>query len=406
MMSDTAIQIEQLSKRYHLGATTGLARWWRRDAQTLDALRDVSFDVNRGEVMGVIGRNGAGKSTLLKILAQITPPTSGKVTLRGRVASLLEVGTGFHPELSGLENIYLNGSILGMSRREIKAKLDEIVAFSGVERFLDTPVKRYSSGMRVRLAFAVAAHLEPEILLIDEVLAVGDASFQQRCLGKMRDVAGREGRTVLFVSHNMAAVTALCDRVVCLADSRVVAEGDPESAVAAYLDSQAAANCADLRTCTQRQGNGEAIYTQARLLDAQDQPLSWLPMGQPLTVELQFETRDGTVLDDPCFGISLRNSVGQPLLRLTSRETQGQLPPVRSSGVVRLHVDRLDLLPGNYYLTLGLSNKGQQVDLVTDALKFEIVARAVYPTGKVVPQGQGYIMFAPCSWTPDYALAA
>jgi len=404
-MNNPAIQIEHLTKRYRLGATAGLRRVLG-GGRTFEALRDISFDVKRGEVMGVIGRNGAGKSTLLKILAQITPPTSGRVTLRGRVASLLEVGTGFHPELSGLENIYLNGSILGMTRREIKGKLDAIIAFSGVERFLDTPVKRYSSGMRVRLAFAVAAHLEPEILLIDEVLAVGDASFQQRCLGKMRDVAGREGRTVLFVSHNMAAVTALCDRVVCLADASIAAQGDPGAAVAAYLSSQAAADEADLRATDRREGTGEAIYTHARLLDVENQPITLLPMGQPLTIELRFETRSGAVLDDPCFGVSLRNGVGQPLLRLTSRETHGQLPPVHTNGTVRLRIDHLNLLPGNYYVTLGLSNKGQQVDLITDAVKFEIVPRAVYPTGRVVPQGSGYVMFAPCRWTPEYARAA
>ncbi|MCC6680068.1 MAG: ABC transporter ATP-binding protein [Phycisphaeraceae bacterium] len=404
-MTEPAIQIEHLSKRYRLGTTTGIARLLRRTA-CLDALRDVSFDVRRGEVMGVIGRNGAGKSTLLKILARITPPSDGRITLRGRVASLLEVGTGFHPELSGLENIYLNGSILGMVRREIRRKLDQIIEFSGVERFLDTPVKRYSSGMRVRLAFAVAAHLDPEILLIDEVLSVGDASFQQRCLGKMRDVAGREGRTVLFVSHNMAAVTTLCDRVVCLANSQIAALGDPETAIASYLSGQATANEADLRYVEQREGNGDAIYTRARLLNEHDQPLSHLPMGRAMTIELRFETRPDTVLNDPCFGISICNSVGQPLLRLISRETHGQLPPARAGGLVRLHIERLDLLPGNYYLTLGLSNLGQQLDLLKDAIKFEVVPRAVYPTGKVVAPGHGYVMFAPCHWSTDYAKAA
>lgn len=199
------------------------------------ALRDVSFDVQPGEVIGIIGRNGAGKSTLLKILSRITEPTSGEARIRGRVASLLEVGTGFHPELSGRENVFLNGAILGMTKAEIRSKFDEIVAFAEIEKFIDTPVKRYSSGMYVRLAFAVAAHLEPEILIVDEVLAVGDASFQKKCLGKMKDVSGRDGRTVLFVSHNMAAVKALCDRAVYLAGGQVQGVGEADEMVEDYL---------------------------------------------------------------------------------------------------------------------------------------------------------------------------
>lgn len=206
----------------------------RPDREEFWALRDVSFDIASGEVVGIIGRNGAGKSTLLKVLSRITEPTEGRVTLGGRVASLLEVGTGFHPELTGRENIFLNGAILGMSRAEILRKFDEIVAFAEVERFLDTPVKRYSSGMYVRLAFAVAAHLEPEILVVDEVLAVGDAEFQKKCLGRMHEVS-RGGRTVLFVSHNMAAVQALCSRVIVLHEGSKIADGDPGASVTAYL---------------------------------------------------------------------------------------------------------------------------------------------------------------------------
>lgn len=260
-MSDIAIEVEQLGKRYRIGVqeekydTLGaqVLAWLRSpitnyqrlrslsrfsgNGQAEDviwALKDVSFTVKEGEVLGVIGRNGAGKSTLLKVLSRITPPTTGLVRLSGRVASLLEVGTGFHPELTGRENIYLNGSILGMTKAEIDRKFDEIVAFSGVEKFIDTPVKRYSSGMRVRLAFSVAAHLEPEILLIDEVLAVGDAEFQRKCLGKMQDVAGA-GRTVLFVSHNMPAITRLCQRALLFENGRLVMEGPSDVVVASYL---------------------------------------------------------------------------------------------------------------------------------------------------------------------------
>ncbi|MGP8217170.1 MAG: ABC transporter ATP-binding protein [Bacteroidia bacterium] len=260
-MSDVVLKIENISKLYRLGMVgTGtlshdLTRWWhvargkedpylkigaenkrevKGESDYVWALKDISFEVKRGEVLGIIGKNGAGKSTLLKILSRVTSPTKGEFKVKGRIASLLEVGTGFHPELTGRENIFLNGAILGMTKPEIKKKFDEIVAFSGVERYIDTPVKRYSSGMYVRLAFAVAAHLEPEILIIDEVLAVGDAEFQKKCLGKMKDVAG-EGRTVLFVSHNMTAVKTLCPSAILLQHGRLIKKSDASSVIDAYI---------------------------------------------------------------------------------------------------------------------------------------------------------------------------
>ena len=247
-----AIEADALSKRYRIGQlqaaygtlreslTRSAKRLTGREhvhgAKEIWALKDVSFKVDEGEVLGVIGRNGAGKSTLLKVLTRITTPTAGRAVIRGRVGSLLEVGTGFHPELTGRENIFLNGSILGMKRREIQRKLDEIVDFSGIPKFIDTPVKRYSSGMYVRLAFSVAAHLEPEILLVDEVLAVGDAEFQQRCLGRMEDLSGT-GRTVLFVSHNMQAVNQLCDRAILLEGGGLALDGAPSEVITRYLHS-------------------------------------------------------------------------------------------------------------------------------------------------------------------------
>ncbi len=254
-MSDVVIRVEDLGKRYRIGATQASYKTLRdslagavgaslrrlrgaqgrREAETIWALKDVSFEVKQGEALGVIGRNGAGKSTLLKVLSRITEPTEGMIELHGRVGSLLEVGTGFHPELSGRENIYLNGAILGMRRREIDRKFDEIVAFSEIEKFLDTPVKHYSSGMYIRLAFAVAAHLEAEVLLVDEVLAVGDAVFQKKCLGKMGDVT-KEGRTVLFVSHNLGAVANLCPRTVLLSEGRRCADGPSGEVIAQYID--------------------------------------------------------------------------------------------------------------------------------------------------------------------------
>ena len=261
-MSQTVIAAENLSKRYRLGVIgTGtfygdVKRWWakqrgkpdpylkvgeadhgNRDGETIWALKDVNFSAQQGEALGIVGGNGAGKSTLLKIFSQVTSPTSGVVKVKGRIASLLEVGTGFHPELTGRENIYLNGAIMGMSRDEIRRKFDEIVEFSGVEKFIDTPVKRYSSGMYVRLAFAVAAHLEPEILIVDEVLAVGDAQFQKKCLGKMQEV-GKEGRTVLFVSHNMHAIQAMCEKVVLLNEGKVAGQGNTQLVVYEYLTSK------------------------------------------------------------------------------------------------------------------------------------------------------------------------
>jgi lipopolysaccharide transport system ATP-binding protein len=258
-MNKPVVEVRELSKQYSLGATVshdtlrdaiadGFKSIFGRnsetprqsDDETIWALKDVSFDVKEGEVLGIIGRNGAGKSTLLKVLSRITEPTEGEVKITGRVGSLLEVGTGFHPELTGRENIYLNGAILGMKKEEIKKKFDEMVAFAEIEKFLDTPVKRYSSGMYVRLAFAVAAHFEPEILVVDEVLAVGDAQFQKRCLGKMGDVAG-EGRTVLFVSHNMAAVQSLCSRAIWLDEGKIVDSGQPDEVISNYLKTSASA---------------------------------------------------------------------------------------------------------------------------------------------------------------------
>ncbi len=261
-MSETVIKVEKISKQYRLGqiGTGSIAhdmnRWWyairgkddpylkigeENDRTTVGtseyvwALRDIDFEVKKGEVLGIIGRNGAGKSTLLKILSKTTTPTEGKIRMKGRVASLLEVGTGFHPELSGRENIFLNGAILGMTKKEIKNKFDEIIDFAGVERYIDTPVKRYSSGMYVRLAFAVAAHLEPEILIVDEVLAVGDAEFQKKCLGKMKDVSVNNGRTVLFVSHNMAAIKSLCQNTLVIQNGRVKYNGNTAGAVGFHL---------------------------------------------------------------------------------------------------------------------------------------------------------------------------
>jgi lipopolysaccharide transport system ATP-binding protein len=330
-MSDPVIQVDRISKRYLIGlqaakgdglrhaieaAVRSPARWLRdrrqrhQKVEEFWALRDVSFSVEQGEVVGIIGRNGAGKSTLLKLLSRITEPTTGRIRLRGRMASLLEVGTGFHPELTGRENIFLNGAILGMRRAEIKRKLDEIIAFSEIEKFLDTPVKRYSSGMYVRLAFAVAAHLEPEILVVDEVLAVGDAEFQKKCLRKMGDVANA-GRTVLFVSHNMQAVTRLCSRCILLHRGEVKLDGESNRVANAYLNS-------GLTTSSVREwdrgaapGDSVARLYGVRIRSEQGEVVEAIDIRKPIVVELEYEVFDSEHHLLPHF--ALRNQDGTVL---------------------------------------------------------------------------------------------
>jgi len=326
MAEDVVIRAEGLGKKYVIGhqaerqdtlrdtlsrnarnlirsgrdLLTGRAMVGGDEVEEFWALRDVDFEVARGEVVGIIGRNGAGKSTLLKILSRITEPSSGRVTVRGRVASLLEVGTGFHPELTGRENIYLNGSILGMSRAEIRRKFDEIVAFAEVDKFLDTPVKRYSSGMYVRLAFAVAAHLEPEILIVDEVLAVGDASFQKKCLGKMEEVAGH-GRTVLFVSHNMAAVTRLCSRAMLLEAGRLVDRGSATSVVSSYFAAGGHGPAARTWEGRVAPGNEHARLKSAKVVARSGTILQRADIREPVGVEIGFDVlRDAYPLTPNC----------------------------------------------------------------------------------------------------------
>jgi lipopolysaccharide transport system ATP-binding protein len=332
-MSDTVISIENLSKSYQLGAiSTGtfygdVKRWWaklrglpdpyekigeqdhrNRDGETVWALRDINFSVQRGEAIGIIGRNGAGKSTLLKILSRVTAPTSGVIKAKGRVASLLEVGTGFHSELTGRENIFLNGAIMGMSRAEVHRKFDEIVDFSGVDRYIDTPVKRYSSGMYVRLAFAVAAHLEPEILVVDEVLAVGDAEFQKKCLGKMSEVASG-GRTVLFVSHNMTAVSALCDRALLLDRGQSVAQGSVESILSKYFQ-MALQIQPEVRWAEDKApSNGVVRFTGIRAHDTQSETKSAFDIRHPIGIELEYEVLQPDVWFTPSVILKDMNNV-------------------------------------------------------------------------------------------------
>ena len=352
------------------------------------ALRDVSFEVKRGEVVGIIGRNGAGKSTLLKILSNITEPTSGRARIRGRVASLLEVGTGFHPELTGRENIFLNGAILGMSRDEIKRKFDEIVEFSGVEKFIDTPVKRYSSGMHVRLAFAVAAHLEPEILIIDEVLAVGDAEFQKKCLGKMNEVA-KGGRTVLFVSHNMAAIEGLCTQGILLEWGSVSYIGQPVEAIAKYVSASSELPTYEicLKEHPHRTIHRTPVFCSLRLTNDDGETLSVAPLGKPVTFKIELKT------DRPVRGASLGLHIcdmhGRRIMTCHSRYQTTAVLNIDGELLVQCRLPSCRLMPGRYSIVLGLAVANEHIDRIEPAMEFEVAPVDIYGTGKVPPTRDG-----------------
>jgi lipopolysaccharide transport system ATP-binding protein len=372
-MSEPAISVERLSKLYRVGSAKArtdtfgdlLAELARRPfrrggaasqaTQDFWALRDVSFEVKRGEVIGLIGRNGAGKSTLLKILSRITAPTSGRAVIRGRVASLLEVGTGFHPELTGRENVYMNGSILGMSKAEVDRKFDQIVDFAEVGQFLDTPLKRYSSGMSVRLAFAVAAHLEPDILIVDEVLAVGDAQFQRKCLGQMEKVS-RRGRTVLFVSHNLAAIRSLCTSAVLLERGNVTSVGPVDAVTAQYLSHTTGTDDVPLRDRTDRLGNGKLRFTEVRLRSASGAVTDEVLSGDSLVVEADYTS--GETIDHKrlFMAVSLWDEHRNPAALFASDEMGAAFGPVGKTGTLRLEIPNLLLRAGSYSLKLMASH--------------------------------------------------
>jgi lipopolysaccharide transport system ATP-binding protein len=383
------IEVSGLSKQYHIGTklpykslretimnvVTSPARLFKRNGSgennTIWALKDVSFEVQQGEVLGIIGRNGAGKTTLLKILSRVTEPTEGEVRIRGRVGSLLEVGTGFHPELTGRENIFLNGAILGMRKEEIKKKFDEIVAFAEVEKFLDTPMKRYSSGMYVRLAFAVAAHLEPEILLVDEVLAVGDAAFQKKCLGKMGDVA-KEGRTVLFVSHNMGAVRSLCQRCNLLESGRLIFSGNVNECIDSYLSdiSKDIPGEVDIALLQRSSNMTDSSLRILRVRINGENGRALIRSGQPLEVEMQF--RSTQPLSEVVFGFGIFSVNNIRLIECRSTDTLEPIYlPSPGEYSIRCTLNNI-LAQGTYILGVGArcSNKG--LDYVPNALMFEV----------------------------------
>ena len=406
-MSDAIIQVSNLKKRYRAGGVAS-----RRSYGTLReaisgafsrserskskkggefwALGGVSFEVKQGEVVGIIGRNGAGKSTLLKVLSRITEPTEGYADIYGRVAALLEVGTGFHPELSGRENIFLNGAILGMRKAEIESKFDEIVAFAEVEKFIDTPVKHYSSGMGLRLGFAVAAHLEPEILVVDEVLAVGDASFQQKCIGKMGDVA-KQGRTVLFVSHNMAAVEHLCTRAIMLESGKVTFDSTPSEVIRHYLTGVRSSSSHALADRVDREGNGALKFIGLDARSDDGESLDVVRCGMDVVFALPYRT-DGEKPAAVNVTLGFYDEYNRSLVRCWSQTVAPDFDSLPAEGELRCHIPRLPLMPGFYSVMVACEVNGQLADKLMDAISLQVIEGNFYQTGKLPDTGTAYLL--------------
>jgi lipopolysaccharide transport system ATP-binding protein len=408
----TCIEIDSLSKRYRIGRPQHdmslreefmeFARQpfksAQSDVETIWALRDLSFSVDEGEVVGIIGRNGAGKSTLLKILSRITYPTSGEVKVRGRVAALLEVGTGFHEELTGRENIYLNGSILGMRKREVDRHFDAIVAFSGVEQFIDTPIKRYSSGMRLRLGFSVAAHLEPDVLVVDEVLAVGDAEFQRKCMQSMQGLR-RSGRTVLFVSHNLAAVENLCSRGIWIDSGRIRMDGGAKEVIVDYMKSTVGeqSSGAELSWSEVRLGSGEIRYTGIEYLSPDGTPCAVTRSGDSVVLRLHF--RANKSVRDPSFGFRMFSDMGTLITETHHRLNGINFPQVGpGNGYVDVEIESLNLIPGRYLLSLWVTAPGGRPVYDGDIqATLEVNVSDVYKSGRELDSRYGLVYF-PQHW--------
>ncbi len=396
----TILKAENISKQYRLGTVgTGTIkhdfnRFWHkiqgkedpylkvgavndRSSKAMEeyvwALRDINFEVQQGEVLGIIGKNGAGKSTLLKILSRVTSPTTGVIKTKGKIASLLEVGTGFHPELTGRENIYLNGAILGMTRAEITAKLDEIIEFSGCEMYIDTPTKRYSSGMTVRLAFAVAAHLEPDILVVDEVLAVGDADFQKKAIGKMQDISKEGGRTVLFVSHNMGSVQSLCTRAILLENGYITQNGKTEDVISKYLIGNKK-SYSDLSKVEERTGNGNIKLTRIKLGNPQTETL-FFKLGEQIGFHIDFKVINKNQVNKLRMLIGIYNEKEEAILRFDSDLNVGlNFDENMDKGKIScIMEDHLTIMPGNYSANLALFNNGIMEDYIAGKVLFDVV---------------------------------
>jgi len=415
-MGNKAIQVENLGKAYQLGQIgTGtisrdIERWWTtkvrgkedpylRIGETNDrtskgesnivwSLQDINFSIEQGDAVGIIGRNGAGKSTLLKLLSRVTAPTTGNIKVKGRIASLLEVGTGFHPELSGRENIYLNGAILGMRKKEIDRKFDEIVDFSGVERYIDTPVKRYSSGMYVRLAFAVAANLESEILIVDEVLAVGDAEFQKKCLGKMGEVSKGEGRTVLFVSHNMASILNLCQKGMLLTNGNLSSYGVINDIIGDYI--KVAGNTKiELKDIKQRQGTGDLLFQKGEIFGKNATDNNAIETFGKLNIKLSYQLKSNLVIKQFRIDIGINDYLGNRVSWLSTDQLSNK---VLADNEINFEIDNLPLAPGDYTCTLFAMVNNDIADWISDVMEFTVIEKDYYGSGNLVPKGQGSIL--------------
>lgn len=418
-MKQLAIKAENISKQYRLGEVgTGtlshdLNRFWSKIRGKEDpylkigdtndrtstggsdyvwSLKDINFEIEQGDAVGIIGRNGAGKSTLLKLLSKVTKPTTGSFKVNGRIASLLEVGTGFNPEMTGRENIYMNGAILGMRRHEITRKFDEIVAFSGVEKYIDTPVKRYSSGMYVRLAFAVAAHLESEILIVDEVLAVGDAEFQKKCLGKMGDVSKGEGRTVLFVSHNMVAVNSLCNKGIVLNNGQINYSGLITKAVEKYSFLGQSLLETDLHKRKDRVGNGRIRFTDIKYFDIANNEISTLRTGMSLFIKCYFENNIPAGREENVrFDLNVLDQNEFFITQLTTFYHKNDFVINSENTHFTIFIPKLNLLEGKYILSLYSKINEDEADWINNATSFYVESGDYFDVGKVMPKGFGFV---------------
>jgi lipopolysaccharide transport system ATP-binding protein len=416
MSTKPAIKIENLSKQYRLGTVgTGtfsndVNRWWhtvrgkpdpylaigeandrtsKGSSDYVWALQDINFEVQPGEILGIIGKNGAGKSTLLKLLSRVTAPTTGKITAHGRIASLLEVGTGFHPELTGRENVFLNGAIMGMTKQEISSKFDEIVDFSGCERYIDTPVKRYSSGMYVRLAFAVAAHLEPEILIVDEVLAVGDAEFQKKAIGKMQEISEGQGRTVLFVSHNMASIQNLCNRLVVMNNGTNVFDGNVNKGIEFYLSSGKKNSEKSLKARTDRTGSGVLFFTHISITDFESNYREAVCIGDDIIFKVEFNIKE--TLKNVVFRLQIVDRKGYIITTLNNSHT-GHLFNTLDQDYVLCKIPKIPLLDGEYTVNL-LCIVGKSVsDNIENAFKFNIIEGDFFNSGRIPGVKEGVLV--------------
>lgn len=418
----TVISIENLNKEYRLGVIghgtlyRDLQSWWARargqddpnsllgdqrenaSGNRILALNGIDLKVSSGEVLGIIGANGAGKSTLLKVLSRVTAPSSGQIKVRGKIASLLEVGTGFHPELTGRENVYLNGAINGMTRRTVNAKLDEIIDFAGIGKFLDTPVKRYSSGMYVRLGFSVAAHLDPDILVVDEVLSVGDAQFRKKAIGKMQEVSSGQGRTVLFVSHNMTSIRRLCTRAILIGEGKILYDAKPEQTISRYMragEDSGKVNLADRRD---RSGDGRLRFTEIILLDEEGRPVGEPVSGQPLSLSLRYVSKG--FIDPFSFALDLRlnDENGIEVAAISSIEMAVNFGPLHESGEFVVEFEKLMLRGRAYSLDIYSSENGpggrRSLDNVSGAIKFDIATGDYWDVGN--NNGSGAYVLLDC----------